>query len=126
MLNAKESADDPDKTGQGTAEVTQGQPPAGHKKPDHTAERTQGARVLITSSTELTTAHSFGAERPERETADHPLRPCPRQANDRDGADQRGQLTGQSYGKSAENNPEQVEDYRDHVSIVTASPKLIR
>ena len=126
MLNAKGNADDRDKTGQGTAEVTQGQPPAGHKEPDHIAERTQRARPQITPSPELTTAHGFGAEGPERETTDHPARPCPWQANDGDGADQRGQPPGQSHGKSAENNPEQVEDHRDHVSIVTASPRLVR
>ena len=42
--------------------VTQSQPPAGHKEPDHIAECTQGARSQIASSPELTPVHGLGAE----------------------------------------------------------------
>ena len=46
--------------------------------------------------------------------------------NYRDRADQRCQPSGKSHGQSTEENPEQIERHRDHVSIVTAHPFRVR
>ena len=126
MLNAKGNPDDRHETGQRAAEVTQGQPPVGYEKPDHVSHHSQWARSKVTFSPQLTTVDGSRTKRPEGEATDHPARPCPRQSNYRDRADQRCQPSGKSHGQSTEENPEQIERHRDHVSIVTAHPFRVR
>ena len=126
MLDAKGDADDRDEAGQGTAEVTQGQPPAGHQESHHISDHPQGARSQVASSPQVTAVDRFGAERPEGETTDHPARSRPGQTNDGDGADQCGNPPGQGHGQSTKDNPEKVEDQGNHVSIVTAGPMSVR